>query len=257
LLRRSEPDVRERLRLFDGAVGTELARRGFVLQPPAFSARAIDDAPELLAAIHRDYAAAGAELVTAGTTCVHRHYVGGRTAALARRAALLARVGVPVAGALAMLPSHVSLAERAAQYVETARALVDAGVDVLVCESFTDPDELALAAKASEGLGVPRWGAIVPRDDGTPLAGGAIEDVCTMGFDVIAVHCCSLTATEAALTRLRAAAPTQPLAAYPALSPPDAPRFTQALALLASRFTLAWIGACCGSTPATIAALRA
>ncbi|MBC8070578.1 MAG: homocysteine S-methyltransferase family protein, partial [Deltaproteobacteria bacterium] len=58
------------IRLLDGAVGTELARRGFVLAPPSFSAAAIEHAPELLAAIHRDHVLAGAELVTAGTTCV-------------------------------------------------------------------------------------------------------------------------------------------------------------------------------------------
>lgn len=247
--------------LLDGAVGTELARRGFVLAPPSFSAAAIDGAPELLAAIHRDYVDAGADVITTATTCVHRWYVGDRSNELTQRAVAIARAAIGdrsvwVAGALAMLPRDVAPADRAAQYVATAAVLADAGADILLCESFTDPDELALAARACAGLGLPRWGAIVPRDDGTPLGGGAIEAALALGFDVLAVHCCSLAAAEAALVRLRAAAPQAALAAYPACSPADAERFTKTLTQLALRFALACIGACCGSTPATIAALR-
>ena len=247
--------------LLDGAVGTELARRGFVLAPRSFSAAAIDGAPELLAAIHRDYVEAGADIITTATTCVHRWYVGDRSDDLVRRAVAIARAAigdrpVQIAGALAMLPREVALTDRRAQYAATARALADAGVDLLLCESFTDPAELALAARACAAVDLPRWGAIVPRDDGTPLGDGAIEDALALGFGVIAVHCCSLAAAEAALGRLRKADPHAGLAAYPALSPTDAPHFTQALTLLASRFALACIGACCGSTPATIAALR-
>src|SRR6187397_1787452 len=59
----------------DGAVGTELARHGFVLRGPRWSAAAIDDAPALLEGIHRAYVDAGAEIVTAATTCAHPYYV--------------------------------------------------------------------------------------------------------------------------------------------------------------------------------------
>ena len=53
--------------LLDGPVGTELERRGLKLPPPLWSARAIEDAPELLREIHADYAAAGARVHTANT----------------------------------------------------------------------------------------------------------------------------------------------------------------------------------------------
>jgi S-methylmethionine-dependent homocysteine/selenocysteine methylase len=244
--------------LLDGAVGTELARRGFVLAPPSFSAAAIEQAPALLRAIHHDYVEAGAALVGTGTTCVHRHWVGDRTDVLVRQAVALARAADPVrvAGVLAMLPPELAPRERATQYRETATALADAGVDVIVCESFVDPVELGLAARACEGLAVERWGAIVPRDDGTPLGGGAIEAVLELDFAMIAMHCCTLAAASAALERLRAAAPARALAAYPAPHAVDDHGFAAALVALADRCALAWIGACCGSTPATIAALR-
>jgi len=248
-------------RILDGAVGTELARRGFALAEPSFSAAAIEGAPELLRAIHRDYVDADAELVTAGTTCVHRCWVGERSDLLAHAAVRIARAAVAgrnvkVAGALAMIPAHVAMDERAAQYEETATALADSSVDIVVCESFVEPDELALAARACERFVGQRWGAIVPRADGTPLGGGAIEQVLTLGFDVVAVHCCSLDAATAALERLRSASATAALAAYPALAPADAARFVPTLASLADRFSLAWVGGCCGSTPRTIAELR-
>ena len=49
--------------LLDGPVGTELAARGVATPPPLWSAAAIDAAPDVLAAIHRDYAAAGATVL--------------------------------------------------------------------------------------------------------------------------------------------------------------------------------------------------
>jgi S-methylmethionine-dependent homocysteine/selenocysteine methylase len=246
------------IRLLDGAVGTELTRRGFVLAPPSFSGAAIEHAPALLAAIHRDYVDAGAQLVTAGTTCVHRHWLGAHAGASAREAVALARAShaTRVAGALAMLPSSVDRHERAAQYRDTALALAEAGVDVIVCESFVDPDELALAVQACAGLAPPRWAAVVPQDDGDALGGAAIERVLELDVAVIAVHCCSLVAADAALGRLRTLAPTRALAAYPSTGSTDDVGFARELVAIARRHALAWIGACCGSTPATIAALR-
>src|SRR5690606_11999397 len=53
--------------LLDGPTGTELERRGFHLPPPLWSAAAIDQVPELLESIHRDYIHAGATVITANT----------------------------------------------------------------------------------------------------------------------------------------------------------------------------------------------
>ena len=53
--------------LLDGPMGTELAARGVMTELPLWSAAAIDAAPEVIAAIHRDYADAGATVHTANT----------------------------------------------------------------------------------------------------------------------------------------------------------------------------------------------
>ncbi|MEM6957951.1 MAG: homocysteine S-methyltransferase family protein, partial [Myxococcota bacterium] len=44
----------------DGPMGTELAARGVSTRLPLWSASALEDAPEVVAQIHRDYVAAGA-----------------------------------------------------------------------------------------------------------------------------------------------------------------------------------------------------
>ncbi len=50
--------------ILDGALGTEVANRGFDTNDDLWSAKALYEAPELLYAIHRDYYEAGADIVT-------------------------------------------------------------------------------------------------------------------------------------------------------------------------------------------------
>ncbi|MBI2795254.1 MAG: homocysteine S-methyltransferase [Gemmatimonadetes bacterium] len=50
--------------VLDGALATELERRGADLADPLGSARVLLEAPELVAAVHRDYLEAGADVIT-------------------------------------------------------------------------------------------------------------------------------------------------------------------------------------------------
>ena len=50
--------------VLDGALATELARGGFDVEDELWSARALRDAPEHIAAVHAAYLAAGADIVT-------------------------------------------------------------------------------------------------------------------------------------------------------------------------------------------------
>ena len=58
--------------LLDAAMGTELERRGAPMDLPLWSARALDECPELVLAIHCEEVAAGAEILTANTFRTHR-----------------------------------------------------------------------------------------------------------------------------------------------------------------------------------------
>jgi homocysteine S-methyltransferase len=53
--------------LLDGAMGTELQRRGARVELPLWSAQALLDAPDLVLQIHQEYVEAGAQVLTANT----------------------------------------------------------------------------------------------------------------------------------------------------------------------------------------------
>ncbi len=123
--------------LLDGPLGTELAARGVPTPGPGWSAFALDDAPEVVVAIHRDYARAGATVHTANTFRTKRRQLGVRWEELARRAIDLARGAVPagqrVAGSIAPLEDcyrpDLSPPNPRPEHRELARALAAAGAD--------------------------------------------------------------------------------------------------------------------------------
>lgn len=244
-----------RPRLCGGPMGTELARRGFALAAPAWSAAANLDAPDLVAAIHREHVAAGAEQITANTTCAHRHDVGDAQVEICRVAIDLARrAGVGVAASLAMLPASMSTQRRALEYARTTAAM--RGADVLLLEGFVDADELVRALEATRDWPGPRWAALA--GPGAAQLPALVPRALAEGVALVAVHCCPLDDAAAALSAARTAYPDAPLGAYP--SPAidrDDDGFARALVDLAERIGLTWIGSCCGGTPATTAALGA
>lgn len=249
--------------LLDGAVGTELARHGFSLRGPRWSAAAVDEAPALLEEIHRSYVDAGVDVITAATTCAHPWFVGDRAGAVIERAVGIARAAiadaqrpVTIAGSLAMLPASVDVPTRMREYATTAASLHSAGVDVLLFEAFTSTAELARAVEAAADVGGQRWLALVVREDGATLTGDDPSGALQLPADAWLVHCCSVPAAAAALSRWREGGGAVRLGAYPARAADvlDA-TFADQLDALRRRFDLAIVGACCGSTPATIAAL--
>ncbi|HEU4334332.1 MAG TPA: homocysteine S-methyltransferase family protein, partial [Candidatus Eisenbacteria bacterium] len=59
--------IRGEVILLDGAMGTELDRRGVATPLPLWSAAALIEAPEVVRAIHEDSIRAGADVVTTNT----------------------------------------------------------------------------------------------------------------------------------------------------------------------------------------------
>jgi S-methylmethionine-dependent homocysteine/selenocysteine methylase len=157
--------------VLDGPMGTELARRGVALPAPAWSARALDVAPELVAAVHRDYVAAGATVHTANTFRTKRRSLGPRWEELARSAVRIARTAcvgpLRVAGSMAPLedcyrpdlsPGRASRDE----HREVARVLAGEGVDLLLCETFPDATEALVAVEEAARTGVETWASLLP-----------------------------------------------------------------------------------------------
>jgi len=135
--------------VLDGATGTNLQTRGLPVGTP--SDLWVMDNPEAVLALHREFVAAGSDLIltnTFGSSRIHLGHAGlaERFEATNRQAVALARqavegTGVMVGGSLGPLGEMVeplgSLPEADAQaeYAAQARLLVEAGVDALVIET--------------------------------------------------------------------------------------------------------------------------
>jgi S-methylmethionine-dependent homocysteine/selenocysteine methylase len=267
--------------VLDGPMGTELSRRGVDVALPEWSARALETSPQTVAAIHRDYAAAGATLHTANTFRTHARAVGTRWAELTARAIAIARDSVPpghlVAGSIAPLEDcyrpdrSPGLAARA-EHVEMARTLAALGVDLIVCETFPAGIEAAVAVEAAALTGVETWVALTAGPDGslmTPAAMGAAARACAVaGARAVLVNCLAASRTLAYVMEL--AAVGVPFGAYANAGAEEEgigwgdavndPRSAALYAELAQSWVDAGatiVGSCCGTGPAHIERLSA
>jgi len=190
--------------VLDGGVGTELWGRGVSTAGALWSGNAIRNAPEVLAAIHRDYASAGATVHTAATFRTKSRSAGEDWEDLTRRAVAIAREAVPrghrVAGSVAPLedcyrpdraPTDRALLHR--EHGELAAALGRAGVDLLLAETFAAPHEAVAATEACVATGLETWVALTAGPSGdllTPAELAAAARRCAdAGASAVLVNC--------------------------------------------------------------------
>lgn len=265
-------------------MGTELAARGVSTEAARWSASAIDAAPEVITAIHRDYAEAGATVHTANTFRTKRRQIPDRWEELAYRAVAIARGAVPVghkvAGSIAPLEDcyrpDLSPAHCREEHRELAQALAAAGVDLLLCETFPHVGEALVAVEEAVRTGLPTWVAFTAGPEGTLLspeamAAGAREAV-RRGASAVLVNCTKATATDRFVAALAALVgregsegSTVPFGAYAnAGSAGDGIGWGagEAGAGVYARLAARWaalgatiLGGCCGTGPAHIRAL--
>jgi len=263
--------------LLDGATGTELERRGAPTRLPLWSARALVDHPELVLQIHRDYAEAGAEVLTANTfrtqaRTLAREGLGHRAAELTGLALALARRAAGsrawVAGSMPTLedcyrPELVpDAAALAREHAEHARHLAAGGADLLLVETMNTVREAVAAGSAARATGLPVWISFACDGaarllSGEPLA-AALEAVAWPEPALVGVNCLPPAAADATLAVLAAAG--RPFGVYANLGAPnDETGFTRsadcapaAFAAEARRWWTAGaraVGGCCGTTP--------
>lgn len=177
--------------LLDGPMGTELARRGVSTGGRAWSATAIDEAPEVIQAIHADYAAAGATVHTANTFRTTPRAHGAGWARAARRAVALARGAVPaqhrIAGSIAPIEDcyhpERSPPGAGALHARLASVLADAGVDLLLCETFPHPGEALEASRAARATGLETWLALTAGPDADLLSPAELARTARIAWD--------------------------------------------------------------------------
>lgn len=281
--------LEERLRagplLLDGATGTELERRGVACELPLWSAQAIEEAPEVLEAIHHDYVLAGAEALTANTFRTHARSLASaglgdrartwteRAVAVARSAAAAAGRRVFVLGSTApledcfrpdLVPDGASL-ER--EHGAHARHLAEAGVDAALVETMNTLREARCAVRAARACGLPVLVSFVCDGNARLLSGeglaAALAAVASDGALLVGVNCLPPAAAGACLGTLVACG--RPFGVYANLGAPDergrptedcAPEIFASHAATWLQAGARLVGGCCGSGPEHIRAVR-
>lgn len=275
--------------LADGAMGTQLYARGVGFEH-CFDELNLSR-PALVEAVHRDYLAAGAELIetnTFGTNAIRlaSHGLQDKVRLIARQAVKVARgareiVGVDafVAGSIGPLGKPlepfgtISAAEAESCFQATAEGLIEGGCDCFLLETFQDLNEILAAIRAVRrvSLELPIVAQMTFGLDGKTqygqspgLIARALEDA---GADVIGVNCgVGPQPTLEVLDEVRAAVATTPLSAMPNAGLPQlvkgrfvylaSPEYYADFAARAVDRGVALIGGCCGTTPAHTRAMR-
>ncbi|HEY3528067.1 MAG TPA: homocysteine S-methyltransferase family protein [Nocardioides sp.] len=274
--------------LLDGGLGTMLQERG--LDDGGSGELWNVDRPEVVSAIHEAYAEAGARILTTNTFGGTRprlamHGLEDRVHELNRAGAALAgdvarRHGVLVAGDLGptgelLAPlGAMEPAEAQELFVEQLTGLREGGIDVVLVETMSDVAEVLAAVAAADAV-VPDLPVIATLSFDTNLRtmmGVRPEDAVAAlgeaGVDAVGANCGrgpgEMEAIAEQLTRARAdglLVAAQSNAGLPQLvgdrfvydaSPDDLAEHARVLRDLGVDL----VGACCGSTPAHIAAMR-
>jgi homocysteine S-methyltransferase len=281
--------------MLDGGMSNALEDRGHDLGDALWSARLLRDAPDEVAAVHRAYFAAGAQVATTASyqASVEGFVRAGLDAGQARRLiSSSVRVARDVRDELAddgrircvaasVGPYGAVLAdgsEYRGRYGRTAAQLRDfhlprlellaaAGPDLLAVETIPDADEAAVLVEALDGLGVPAWLSFSVAGDrtraGQPLAEAFAVASGTDALVAVGVNCCA-PADVAGAVATAAAVTGKPAVAYPNRGEDWHGRaggwvgpgaFHPADAVAWVAAGAAYVGGCCRVGPPDIAAL--
>ena len=270
----------------DGAIGTELRKR-IPLHLQCVDACNISiEHTEEVAAIHRAYADAGADVIQTNTYQANRealtvHGLADQVEEINRTGVILARAAVPetcyIAGSVGQIPFQTldtpAPSTRAIRrlFKEQMDALVDEGVDLLVLETFVSPKQAEIATKQALTYDVPVVVEISGISGGTVGTGLDVrvfaQELEQLGAHAVGINCRGPHDLVEAMERLA------PVIKAPIVVQPNAgnPRVEQGE--IALSYTVEaevfsdyvgklielganMIGGCCGTTPAYTAKIR-
>ena len=267
----------EHVYLFDGAMGTMLYSKG------VFINKCYDELnvrnPEIVLEVHKQYVKAGAEILETNTYGANRVKLRGfgiedelrdinmRAAEIARKAA---GDRVYVAGAIGPLGIRIepygptALDEAREFFREQASALNEAGVDLFVCETFSNISEIEQAISAIRDVcSLPIIAQMTIGTDGRTIFGDVpktfAQRLDRAGADVIGINCSvgpdlMLDAVEEIASVTAKKISCQPNAGLPRdvngrqmymASPEYFSKYAKRLIHKGVKF----IGGCCGTTP--------
>ncbi len=279
--------------VLDGAMGTELEKRGVPMDDAAWSAAAVVTHADTVREVHEDYIRAGADLIITNTFPAARHVLepagmGEQFRELNIRAVTLAKEArenaaeraVFIAGSISTFTARYDYgyeprAETArANYREQAEVLAESGVDVIALEMMRDVEQTTYAMEAAVAMGLPVWVGFSCKttDEGTVVLWDgehtlveALEKLHPLGASLVSIMHTLTEDTPAALREVSKCW-SGPVGAYPHSGEFIMPNWqfldvltpadfaTQALGWLEMGVQL--IGGCCGIGPEHIRLLK-
>ena len=273
---------RKRFVFLDGGMGTQLQARG--LQPGQKPELAALEMPDVLTAIHTDYANAGADILLANTFGANAKKLAGcghtvedvvtASIACARKAAdttgALVALDIGPLGELLVPAGTLSFEDAYAEFAQVIRAGAAAGADLVFLETMTDlyePKAAILAAK--ENCTLPIFTSMSFESRGRTFTGCTVESYAVtaagLGADAVGINC-SLGPKEIlpfAQRLCRSVPAGVPVFVKPNAGLPnpdgsynlDPDGFAAEMKEYAA-IGVSMVGGCCGTTPAFIAKLH-
>lgn len=271
--------------LTDGAWGTLLQARGLPVGdfPDTWNLTH----PEAVREVAEAYVAAGSRIILTNTFGANRlrladQGVADQTALINRRGVELSRqaagsrasvfASIGPTGKL-LMTGEVTEDDLRAAFEEQARALAEAGADGLVIETMADLTEATLAVAAAKATGLPVVGCMVfdsGKNKDRTLMGVTPEQAAAAlaeaGADVVGANCGQGIAGFVAICQRMRAVTDCPLwmkanAGLPQMEGGrtvyhTTPEEFAAVAPMLKQAGAAFLGGCCGTSPAFIEALR-
>lgn len=266
----------------DGAVGTELIAR------IGKSDQCIDQLnitqPDLVRGVHRDYVAAGAQIIETNTfganrirlsshgcedMCKEINLAGVKLAKEEAGDKAVVAGSIGPTGKLLEPYGTVTVEDVRAAFAEQAKYLAEAGVDVIFVETMSDIREATAAIQAAKETGLPVVAQMSFTQEGKTMMGidpaTAVRNLEELGVEVIGANCGTGFNDMLDVVNEMIAATKRPLIAQPNAGFPklvdgrlvyvSGPAYMADFAKQFADLGVSIIGGCCGTTPEHIRAI--
>ena len=211
--------------LLDGGMGRELRNRGVPILDTIWSANALLVAKDTVLQVHKDYIAAGADIITTNTYGIIRselkkegiedkfvelNRLAGKLAITASRSS---EEGVAVAASLPPLrgsyrPDLVGKFDEMVPLYREQAEILEPYCDLFICETMSSGEEARAAATAAGEFGRPVWVSFTLHDDksGKLRSGETITEAAAKLKDLpvsgILANCAAPESIDAAMPEL-------------------------------------------------------
>ena len=200
--------------IMDGAMGTELMRRGIELPLPLWSSMSNIDQFDQVMNIHKDYIEAGSDILTTNTfrttprTFIKAGYSQNESEIISERCCNMAieaakhavkKENTLIAGSVAPLedcyePLHFPGKEIAKKEFQLIiDRIIRKGVDILLFETMGNYEEIESVLQVSNHVDIQRWLSIVLKNKNSILDGTELQKVVELAnknkIDMVLINC--------------------------------------------------------------------